>query len=302
MFPLIIELIYWSLASNDIRLLIFGLLRDYLKKDRSNSLKQTLKQENVKEDELDQPFSLFNPTIISKLLKLITPAELNVLTSEINKIKKAGKTVSKLFKKDINNEETKEDKEIKNPDSNNWTILSSSWFKRGMFKTSDQNTKTGELTTLFQSDTAKNKKWYGPYTYPSFPSEVWEVMKKQTGKNGNGAGTIFWRYWNKTWLPSQLRKYVKGRLAKSKNITKGKQIKSITLPNNINMQKTLAYIHRLERNFPKLKKFSNLSNIDVGSNAWRESRKNIVNKVGFVPLTKNLEPILSKNKNKWGKL
>lgn len=282
MFPFIIELIYWSLISNDIRILIFSLLKEILKRDSNSSFKKTLKEENINEDELDQPFSLFNPNIINKLIKLITPNELNILKSELNKIKKLGKNINKIFnKKNINNDNkinNNENEELKennlNENSLLWTNLSSSWFKKGNFNLTDSNSNIGILITLFQSDTAKNKIWYGPYTYPSFPKEIWELMKEQKGKNGSGAGTIFWRYWNKYWLPAQLRKYVKKRLNKQ-GITSGNKNKNITLPKTINVAKTTAYIHRLEYNFIKLKKFSNLSNTDIGSLKWKQARTDI---------------------------
>lgn len=55
-------------------------------------------------------------------------------------------------------------------------------------------------------------------TYPAFPQEIWILMTQAKGKNGTGAGTIFWKFWNRKWLPSQLRKYVKSELAKKVNI------------------------------------------------------------------------------------
>lgn len=314
MFPLIIELIYWSLMSNDIRLLIIGLLREYLKSSNSSSLKQTLKQENINEDELEQPFSLFNPNVINKLLRIITPKEILTIKSAINKVKKltnSSGSNNKVKLTDLEkiqnkaNKEYKTNQELQDFYANNWTILSSSWFKKGIYKMTDNNTRTGELTALLQSDNSKKKIWYGPYTWPAFPSETWELMKQQKGKNGSGAGTIFWRYWNKTWLPSQLRNYVKGRLAKSKNITKGKKTENVLFPNinlmellpdkNINVAKTMAYIHRLERNFPKLKKYSDLTKTDIGSAEWRKKRKDIFQ---FQQYKKNVISIV-KNTNKW---
>lgn len=306
MFPLVIELIYWSLASNDIRTLIFGILRELLRKkdSSSESLKKVLKEENVREDELDQPFTLFNVNIIKKLIKLVTQAELKVLTSEINKIKNGGKVGSTLKELDklFSNDEKKElDKiqQLKNKASNidsktkdfyleNWIDLSSSWFKKGYYELRDKEANIGQLTAMFQSDNSKSLKWYGPYTYPAFPVEIWLLMIEQKGKNGNGAGTIFWKYWNKVWLPSQIRKYVKDRLKKSKGITKGAKTDLGLFPNiksqeflpfrNINIAKTNAYIYRLEKGFPKLKTYQNLSSNEIGSSAWRENRKNFVSK------------------------
>lgn len=265
MIPQIIELIYYMLASNDIRVLIFGLLKDYFK---NQELKTTLQNENVNEEELDQPYSLFNPNILKKLLNIITPDEIKNIRSIINK-------VSKFAEKGTN----KEDKESLNKDNSlgqdnqGWTILSSSWFKKGLFTKTSKTLKSGLLTSLFQSDTSKNKRWYGPYTYPSFPEEIWLLMTQQRGKNGAGAGSIFWKYWLRSWLPSKLRSYVKKNLKDTLGITKGRQSYYILQAKNINVSKTTSFINRLERGFFRLKTYKTLPKTEVGSKAYREVRK-----------------------------
>ncbi|BDT03686.1 hypothetical protein SHM_13320 [Spiroplasma ixodetis] len=61
---LIIRLIYSALASDDIRVLIVSLLKNHSK---DTGLKAFLDSENVSEEELDQPYSTFNPNIAKKL-------------------------------------------------------------------------------------------------------------------------------------------------------------------------------------------------------------------------------------------
>lgn len=300
MLPQIIELIYYALASNDIRVLIFGLLKDYVKEQ---SLKIVLKDENVSEEELDQPYSIFNPNILKKLISIITPDEFKTLESSINKVKNL---VNKFNEKGS----TKEDKESVNKDNTlgkdlqGWTILSSSWFKKGIFYKSLNNRglKSGLLTGLFQSDFAKNKKWYGPYTYPSFPEEIWILMTQQRGKNGSGAGSIFWKYWLKSWLPSKLRAYVKSNLRDSLGITKGRKSYYILQTKNINILKTSTFIHKLELGFFKLKSNKKLPNTEIGSNAYRQQRREIFSYHKKNNLIKNVGISIYKNKNthkKW---
>lgn len=292
MIPQIIELIYYMLASNDIRILIFGLLKDYFK---NKDFQETLKNENVSEEELDQPYSIFNPNILKKLLNIITPDEIKYLRSIINKLRKfSEKGVTKEDKETINKDNSL------GKDNQGWTILSSSWFKKGTFYKSNQSLKSGLLTGLFQSDTSKNKRWYGSYTYPSFPEEIWVLMTQQRGKNGSGSGSIFWKYWLRNWLPSQLRAYVKKNLKDTLGITKGRKSYYILQAKNINVLKTSAFINWLERGFFKLKSYKTLSSSEIGSKAYRDVRRTIfiTNKNSNI---KNIGYSIYKNKNTYKK-
>ncbi|WP_425381505.1 hypothetical protein [Spiroplasma endosymbiont of Polydrusus pterygomalis] len=296
MLPLIIRIIYSALETNDIRTAIISLLKLYSK---NQSLKSVLDSENVSEEELGQPYSTFNPNIIKKLLSILKPNELTELKTQLDKLVfKPIKKVNNLFKedkKDINGKNIEKD----NKDDKGWVILSSSWFKKGLFYKSNQSLKVGILQGLFQSDTSKNKRWYGVYTYPNVPEETWNLMKVQKGKNGNGAGTIFWRYFLRSWLPSQIRKYVKKQLKEQKSITKGRKSYYILQAKNINVLKTTAFINKLERGFFKLKEFKTLPKTELGSRAWKVERKEYLTFHKTNNLNKNIGISIYKNKSKY---
>ncbi|WP_342276766.1 hypothetical protein [Spiroplasma endosymbiont of Nebria brevicollis] len=96
MLPLIIRLIYSALASDDIRVLIVSLLKNYSK---DNGLKSVLDSENVSIEELNQPYSVFNPNIAKKLLSILKPNELTILKTELDKLfVNPIKKVNNLFK------------------------------------------------------------------------------------------------------------------------------------------------------------------------------------------------------------
>ena len=86
---------------------------------------------------------------------------------------------------------------------------------------------------------------------------------------------IFWKFWNRKWLPSQLRKYVKSELVK-KSKYNDSQDTSVIYPNNINVQKIINFINRLEKGFFKLKEYKTLSKNEIGSNQWRYERKQLL--------------------------
>ncbi|WP_375316883.1 hypothetical protein [Spiroplasma endosymbiont of Virgichneumon dumeticola] len=290
MLPLIIRLIYSALASDDIRVLIVSLLKNYSK---DTGLKAVLDSENVSEEELDQPYSTFNPNIAKKLLSILKPNELTTLKTELNKLFKDNKTKDT---KDLND---KDIEETNNKDEKGWVVLSSSWLKKGNFYKSNKSLKLGLLQVLIQSDTSKNKRWYGPYTYPNVSEETWNLMKVQKGKNGSGAGTIFWRYFLRSFLPSQIRKYVKKQLKEQKGISKGKQRYNVLKSTNINVLKTTAFINRLERGFFKLKEFKTLPKTELGSRAWRVERKEYLTFHKTNNLNKNIGISIYKNKSKY---
>ncbi|MCZ6903014.1 MAG: hypothetical protein O7C58_02440 [Rickettsia endosymbiont of Ixodes persulcatus] len=110
MLPLIIRIIYSALEINDIRTAIITLLKLYSK---NQSLKLVLDSENVSEEELDQPYSNFNPNIIKKLLSIMKPSELTELKTQLDKLLfKPIKKVNNLFKednKDINGKDIEQD-------------------------------------------------------------------------------------------------------------------------------------------------------------------------------------------------
>lgn len=100
-----------------------------------------------------------------------------------------------------------------------WVPVNSSWILMGNWRQTNNRSQTGQLTIMIQQD--KNPKIYGPYTYPSIPYEVWELMVQAKGDGAGGAGTIFWRYWLRQWIPSHVRKYIKEHLASEMGITHG---------------------------------------------------------------------------------
>ncbi|BDT03688.1 hypothetical protein [Spiroplasma ixodetis] len=196
---------------------------------------------------------------VRKLLSILKPNELTTLKTELNKLFiKPVKKINNLLKDNTKDLNDKDIEETDNKDEKGWVVLSSSWLKKGNFYKSNKSLKLGLLQVLIQSDTSKNKRWYGPYTYPNVPEETWNLMKAAKGKNGNGAGTIFWRYFLRGFLPSQIRSYVKKQLKEQKGISKGKQRYNIIKSTNINVLKTTAFINRLERGFFKLKEFKSL--------------------------------------------
>ncbi|WP_342254557.1 hypothetical protein [Spiroplasma endosymbiont of Zeiraphera isertana] len=278
--PLIIEWIYNALVSNDIKLALINALKTYYK---NPSLKAVFDNENISEKEIHQPYSVFNPNILKKLTSILKPTELSILQNEINKFKNPinsfKNSIMPIEIRTVKNYVNKFDNLFKENEEqipeNAWELLSSSWFKKGRFIVDNKNLKVGTLTTLFQSDNDKRQIWYGPYTYPTFPQEIWILMTQAKGKNGSGAGTIFWKFWNRKWLPSQLRKYVKSELSK-KGKYYGSQDTSVIYPNNINVQKTMHFINKLEKGFFKLKEYKNLSKNEIGSNQWRYERKQLL--------------------------
>ncbi|WP_375317700.1 hypothetical protein [Spiroplasma endosymbiont of Virgichneumon dumeticola] len=297
MLPLIIRLIYSALASDDIRVLIVSLLKNYSK---DTGLKAVLDSENVSEEELDQPYSTFNPNIAKKLLSILKSNELTILKNELNKLfVNPAKKINNLLKDNTKDLNDKDIEETNNKDEKGWVVLSSSWLKKGNFYKSNKSLKLGLLQVLIQSDTSKNKRWYGPYTYPNVSEETWNLMKVQKGKNGSGAGTIFWRYFLRGFLPSQIRKYVKKQLKEQKGISKGKQRYNVLKSTNINVLKTTAFINRLERGFFKLKEFKTLPKTELGSRAWRVERKEYLTFHKTNNLNKNIGISIYKNKSKY---
>jgi hypothetical protein len=71
--------------------------------------------------------------------------------------------------------------------------LSSSWLTYGVYENISPDGRSGNLTLTTKTGRS--------YTYFSVSRQIWEAMKQAKGKNGSGAGTIFWALY--------LRKYRK---------------------------------------------------------------------------------------------
>ncbi|WP_374695874.1 hypothetical protein [Spiroplasma endosymbiont of Polydrusus formosus] len=69
-----------------------------------------------------------------------------------------------------------------------------------MFNITNKLTLTGNLTILIYTKTVKHPKFYGPYVYPGIPVEIWKSLSNAV----YNAGTLFWCYWLRKWLPSHL--------------------------------------------------------------------------------------------------
>lgn len=91
--------------------------------------------------------------------------------------------VSKKLGK-LSKEERKEiGQEYARNQGTDFSFLSSSWMISGEWE-GNPLFQVGELTIT----TTQGKS----YTYPSVPLMVWEAMKKAKGRNGSGAGSVFW--------------------------------------------------------------------------------------------------------------
>ncbi|MBW3057647.1 hypothetical protein D6D54_04870 [Spiroplasma poulsonii] len=110
-----------------------------------------------------------------------------------------------MFAITIYNIKNKEQFKNENYLNTNWQPLNSSWLDSGMFNITNKLTLTGNLTILIYTKTAKHPKFYGPYVYPSVPVEIWKLLSNAV----SNAGTLFWRYWLRKWLPSHLRNYIR---------------------------------------------------------------------------------------------
>lgn len=62
--------------------------------------------------------------------------------------------------------------------------LSSSWLVHGLWEPVSPLGGSGDLTITTKTGDS--------YTYPGVPKAVWEAMKLATGRNGSGAGSVFW--------------------------------------------------------------------------------------------------------------
>lgn len=194
----LLTLITSILENPKIAIRIIKLLEKY----GNSKIKAILQSIKDIEHQLAQIQYYLNPNILSDLLAKI-PKSLEI----------------QLFK-DISFLDKNKYKEIVKsltPTESNWTILSSSWCKKGFFQITNKQKLIGNLTILIQSDNDKQKRWYGPYTYPKVHIQVWQAMKSATGKNGTGAGSVFWNMWLHVWLRSELREYVNWQIYTQQN-------------------------------------------------------------------------------------
>lgn len=213
-----------------------------------------------------------NPFALKKLVKSLMPDEIKQLKSLNRNYQQVLKQLNKQEGNANQKQQVASENQQEKLNQDFWIPVNSSWILQGKWTETNSRTKTGNLTLLIQSD--KNPKIYGPYTYPGVPYEVWDLMCQAKGSHGSGAGTIFWRYWLRRWLPSQVRKYVKKSLAKEFNIFVGNQ--SINIPNldTENMIKVRNYIFKLEKGFIRTKFGQTQSGLLTKQ--WKNQRARVV--------------------------
>ncbi|WP_338955172.1 hypothetical protein [Spiroplasma endosymbiont of Polydrusus cervinus] len=141
-----------------------------------------------------------------------------------------------------NNIKNREQFKKENYLNTNWQPLNSSWLNSGMFNITNKLTLTGNLTILIYTKTAKHPKFYGPYVYPSVPVEIWKLLSNAV----SNAGTLFWRYWLRKWLPSHLRDYIKKRLPQELKEKYPKGNIKLTLPHIQKLQQIKRFINNLK--------------------------------------------------------
>ncbi len=181
--------------------------------------------------------------------------------------KEIQQTLGKLEKD--NNIKNREQFKNENYLNTNWQPLNSSWLDSGMFNITNKLTLTGNLTILIYTKTAKNPKFYGPYVYPSVPVEVWKLLSNAV----SNAGTLFWRYWLRKWLPSHLRNYIKKRLPQALKEKYPKGNIKLTLPTVQKLQQIKNFINNL-----KIGHFNFNFAGEINNKKWyRERRSDVKN-------------------------
>lgn len=166
-------------------------MKKYLKYVDPNELISMLKK---------MPKQMLNQFISNKKTKLELDLE---NAKEFTKwAQQQNKTVQKDFKEMWN--------DYLNGDGGEFVILSSSWIKTGQYKSTTEG--IGTLTINIQRD--GDSKLYGPYTYPVVPLRVWALMKQAKGKNGSGAGSVFWKLYLHGFIKSGIRAYAYKQLFK----------------------------------------------------------------------------------------
>lgn len=79
--------------------------------------------------------------------------------------------------------------------------LSSSWIKKGRWSPTGLGS-VGDLTIW-------TKKGKHGYTYPGVEKLVWDAMKKAKGRNGGGAGSVFWTMYLRAFKNSTFGQFLK---------------------------------------------------------------------------------------------
>ncbi len=168
-----------------------------------------------------------------------------------------------------NNIKNREQFKNENYLNTNWQPLNSSWLDSGMFNITNKLTLTGNLTILIYTKTAKHPKFYGPYVYPNVPVEIWKLLSNAV----SNAGTLFWRYWLRKWLPSHLRNYIKKRLPQALKEKYPKGNIKLTLPTVQKLQQIKNFINNL-----KIGHFNFNFAGEINNKKWyRERRSDVKN-------------------------
>ncbi|WP_338991285.1 hypothetical protein [Spiroplasma endosymbiont of Seladonia tumulorum] len=168
-----------------------------------------------------------------------------------------------------NNIKNREQFKNENYLNTNWQPLNSGWLDSGMFNITNKLTLTGNLTILIYTKTAKHPKIYGPYVYPSVPVEIWKLLSNAV----SNAGTLFWRYWLRKWLPSHLRNYIKKRLPQALKEKHPKGTTKLTLPTVQKLQQIKKFINNL-----KIGHFNFNFAGEINNKKWyRERRSDVKN-------------------------
>ncbi|UZQ30847.1 MAG: hypothetical protein OHM56_04905 [Spiroplasma phoeniceum] len=284
----LLTLITSILENPKIALIIIKLLEKY----GNYKIKAILQSIKDIEHQLSQIQYYLNPNILSDLLAKI-PKNLEIQLKDIgfldkNKYKEIVKSLT--------------------PIESNWTILSSSWCKKGLFQITNKQKLIGNLTILIQSDNDKQRRWYGSYTYPKVHIQVWQAMKSATGKNGSGAGSVFWNMWLHVWLRSELREYVNWQIYTQQN-KGGGDVKLRASRINKNLLELNKEINRYSNNFYNTKdaKLNNHKHYIDNKNWLNQHReyatnlktgyKNLHTKIISKPKTINLYKELKKEIN-----
>ncbi len=239
--------------------------------------------------------NLGNKTVVNKFVNLINKVNkfasfhanpLQKITSKIEDIYKwldpftYLDLIKKGYQKEIqqilsqlekdNNIQNREQFKNENYLNTNWQPLNSSWLDSGMFNITNKLTLTGNLTILIYTKTAKNPKFYGPYVYPSVPVEVWKLLSNAV----SNAGTLFWRYWLRKWLPSHLRNYIKKRLPQALKEKYPKGNIKLTLPTVQKLQQIKNFINNL-----KIGHFNFNFAGEINNKKWYRERKSDVKNI-----------------------
>ncbi|UZQ29348.1 MAG: hypothetical protein OHM56_09180 [Spiroplasma phoeniceum] len=139
-----------------------------------------------------------------------------------------------------------------------------------MFNITNKLTLTGNLTILIYTKTPKHPKFYRPYVYPSVPVEIWKLLSNAV----YNAGTLFWLYWLRKWLPSHLRNYIKKRLPQALKEKYPKGNIKLTLPTVQKLQQIKKFINNL-----KIGHFNFNFASEINNKKWYRERKSDVKNI-----------------------